>query len=440
MLERVRRVWMKRAEAIGLGALVINAGTLVGTTGVTAGLGVVYWWLAARSFSPADVGLASAVISATLLLGTLSVLGSGTLLIGELPRQGPLERRRLVVTAGVVAGLAGGILGVLFALLAPALSGDFRMLGAGPGYVAVVALTIGMTAVGVVVDNALIGILRGDLHLARNALFAIVKLGALVVVTMLPVRQDALAIYVTWLVGILVSFAVLVPQTRLGRWPASAYRPDWQVLRQLGRTALEHHVLNTSLQLPALVQPVLVIVVLSATMNAYFYMASMLTSALWVVPTALTTTLYAIGAHAPATLARRTRFTLALSLAAAIGAGGFLVLAGRPLLTLFGRNYADEVDPILHVVVLGVLPGVIKIHYVAVSQVRGQVRRAAVVVALAAGCELAAAAVGANLGGLYGLVVARLVVLCLEALCMAPVVLRAVAPHGLSPGTVFTRA
>ena len=68
-------------------AIFLNTGSLIGTWGVTSGLGFVYWWLAAREFSPQDVGIGSASISAMTLIGTFCLMGLGTLLITELPRQ-----------------------------------------------------------------------------------------------------------------------------------------------------------------------------------------------------------------------------------------------------------------------------------------------------------------------------------------------------------------
>ena len=65
----------------------MNAGSLIGTTAVTSGLGFAFWWLAARMFSTEAVGLASAIISTMTLLGSASILGLGTLLIAELPKQ-----------------------------------------------------------------------------------------------------------------------------------------------------------------------------------------------------------------------------------------------------------------------------------------------------------------------------------------------------------------
>src|SRR5690242_19080604 len=92
--------WVKANRSI-----LVNAGSLVGSTAVTSILGFAYWWLAARFFLAEAVGIASASISAMILLGNASMLGLGTLLIGELPhhrgRELPLINGALLLVGGV---------------------------------------------------------------------------------------------------------------------------------------------------------------------------------------------------------------------------------------------------------------------------------------------------------------------------------------------------
>src|ERR1043166_5042244 len=108
--------WIKANKAI-----FVNAGSLVGTWGLNSGLGFVYWWLAAHEFAPQDVGIGSASISAMMLLGTICMMGLGTLLITELPRQ-PEQAGSLISTSLIVVCVVGGCAGSVFALVAPELS------------------------------------------------------------------------------------------------------------------------------------------------------------------------------------------------------------------------------------------------------------------------------------------------------------------------------
>src|SRR2546422_7670871 len=91
--------------------MLINAGSLVGATVVTSILGIAYWWVAAWWFSPQAVGLGSAAISAMTLLGTICILGLGTLLVGELPRQ-PGKAGSLITAALIIVGGIGGCAGI----------------------------------------------------------------------------------------------------------------------------------------------------------------------------------------------------------------------------------------------------------------------------------------------------------------------------------------
>src|SRR3954467_957900 len=92
------------------GLMLFNAGSLFATTLVTSLLGFVYWWVAARWFPPDSIGIAAASISAMMLLGQICVLGLGTLLITELPRQ-PDKAGSLISTALTVVGTVGVCVG-----------------------------------------------------------------------------------------------------------------------------------------------------------------------------------------------------------------------------------------------------------------------------------------------------------------------------------------
>src|SRR5437763_6537623 len=135
--------------------ILLNAGSLVGTTVVTSALGFAYWWLAARQFSPQAIGLASAAISAMILLGTFGMLGLGTLLVGELPHQQGKEVS-LISAALILVGGVGGCLGIVFAAVSAYLSPDFRALGANISNIALLAVGASITAIKLVIDQACI--------------------------------------------------------------------------------------------------------------------------------------------------------------------------------------------------------------------------------------------------------------------------------------------
>ncbi|MGH3319538.1 MAG: lipopolysaccharide biosynthesis protein [Streptosporangiaceae bacterium] len=408
-----------------------NAGSLIGTTAVTSLLGFVFWWVAARLFPMAAVGYGSAAVSAMTLLGTLGMLGLNTALVGELPKRPP-HAGGLVAAALLVSGAASGILGLGFALIAPHVRGDVAPFIDGPLRVAFFTFAVAITGAILVLDQAFIGLLRSDLQLWRNATFAVAKLVVLVGIALVVHDRFGIGIFAAWAVGTAVS--VIVPMVFLRR---SGYRilhaPQWMVLRSLSRSAAEHNWLNMALQTPRLALPILVTAQLSPTAGASFYAAWMIVIIAYMLPSNLTTVLYAISSADRRLLRRKTRFTMRTSLI--VGAIGVFILiaCAGPAMDLFGKGYEQAITP-LRILALSYLPMVVKTHYVAICRVRGWRVRAAWVATGGTALELAAAAVGGQIAGLTGLSIGLFGAMCVEALVVAPTVAGVMTRSPRSPG------
>jgi O-antigen/teichoic acid export membrane protein len=361
------------------------------------------------------------------LLGTVGMLGLGTLLMGRLPRQPEsalaLLSTTLAVTAAVCALLGLGF-GLVAGVVAPALVPP-ELRGWG---LALFALGVVLTGVTLVLDQALLGLLLGGIQLQRNVVFAVAKLAALLAAWLWLDARSGAAIFATWVFGVAVSLPVLarirsqlVPQTR----PASV---DLGLLRGMGREAMLHHGLNLALMAPGLVLPMIVTTRLSAEANAGFYIAWMLTNFVFIGPSSLATVLYAVGAGDTAALAHKSRFTLRT--AALIGLAGVAAawIGADWALRIFGSNYAEQAAWSVRLLSLGVFPLIIKDHFVAICRVKGQAGRAARLVGGLCLFELTLAGVGVWFGGLSGLCLAWVLALCAAALFMVRSVYATAAP------------
>ncbi len=406
--------------------ILINAGSLIGTTAVTSGLGFAFWWVAARIFSTEAVGLASATISTMTLLGSFSILGLGTLLMGELPKQRGNESS-LISTALIVVGVVGLCLGIGFAVVAPYLSTAFQELGANLSNIILFAVGVSLTAITLVLDQAFIGLLRGEVQFYRNALFAGAKLIALFAASLWLSHVTGLTIYTTWIIGIGFSLVVLVVFALLKRMrPGRKFLPQWGLLRKLGSEALKHHTLNIMLEAPSLILPVLVTILLSASVNAWFFVAWSLSGVANTASAALATTLYAVSSAQPSALAHKLRLTLALAFAVCVLANVVLLFGSRQILELFGHSYSAQAAWSLRILSLESFPFIIKNHYIALSRIRGQISRTIGITIATCFLELGGAVVGIHFGGLNGLSIGWSLAMCLEAICMARPIYRAI--------------
>jgi hypothetical protein len=361
-----------------------------------------------------------------MLLGGICVLGLGTLLITELPRQ-PGQEVSLISTALLVVAAAGAVIGILFALIAPLVSVDFSPLRASPVDVLAFAAGVSLTAVTLVLDQACIGLLRGGLQLWRNTLFASAKLAVLFMVSFWARHAVGTTIYATWTLGNALSLGVFVlyiasKKSRLQR----SFWPQWVLLRKLGGAAIQHHLLNLTLQAPTLVLPLLVTAFLSARMNAWFYVSWMIASFVFVVPTALTTVLHATNSAQQSTLSHKARMTIGLSFVTSLLVDCVLIFDTGQVLDLFGRSYADQASWSLRILVLAAFPLIIKNHYISICRIQDRIVRAMVGMAPGGLLELAGAIIGARLGGLTGLSAGWIIAIYIEALFMCPAVYKVI--------------
>jgi O-antigen/teichoic acid export membrane protein len=399
-------------------ALLVNAASLVSTTAVTSVLGFAYWWVAARFLRAQVVGMASAAISAMSLLGMISTLGLGTLLIGELARQ---TGRAFSLIGGallLVLGV-GCVVGGFFVLATPQFSSELTFLSDSAGVAAFFALSVGLTAVTLVLDQALIGLLQGPLQLERNTWFALTKLIVMLLVCLLLRHKGWFALFATWTVGSifsLVRLGIHVLHTKRN-WSREDL-PQWSVLHKLGPSALQHYALNMILQVPDMILPLLVTVIISASANAGFYIASMLANFVFVGSNALTTVLFATTSAEPEELVHRSRLTIGIALLACCAANVVLFFGARPLLLVFGHHYANDATWSLRLLGLAAFPLIIKSHYTALCRIEQRILPALLPLTLSCALEIIAAAIGAEMHGLIGLSLGWLLMLLAEAIFM----------------------
>ena len=311
----------------------------MGTTVITSALGFSFWAYAAREFSQSAVGYGSAAVSAMSLLSTIGIFGLGTVLIGELPRRS--NRAGLVLAALLTSGIASFILGVGFAIVASLASKRFEVTLGKPVEVLTFGFGVAISAVALVFDSATIGLLRGGVQLTRNLVFATAKMVALPIAALVIHDQFGVGIFLSWIGGIVISLVGSAIWLHM-HGSAILARPDWGVLRGLGKTAVAHNWLNIAIAVPVTLIPVLVAVIVSTKANGAFYIAWMLTSFLMAVPVALSTVLFAVAAANPRIIAQKLRFALKLSLFIGVPAMLVLFFGAHLALSLFGPKLRER--------------------------------------------------------------------------------------------------
>jgi O-antigen/teichoic acid export membrane protein len=411
----------------GFRRLISNASAMVGSSALNSALGFVYWFLAARLYAdhPEVVGFTNALVPLMMGLGSLAMLGLGNTLVGELPQM-PQARGRLLGAALITSSLAGVLIGSLTVLIAPMFSNEFLPLRQNPALGLIFACGVGLTSSGQILDEALLGILRGPLQLWRNALFSVLKLGLLIALGLSSLNgAGSIGLFGTWVLALAGSFGLLALTMRV-QGIRVLIKPDFAHLWTVRRLAFGHHAINLAYLGTGSILPLMVTAMFGVKLNASFYNAWMLTGFGFVVPYALATVLHAMSAANIKALAIRLRSSVGVSSLIVTAYGLLLFFGAQSILGAFGKNYLGAAVG-LQIMAFALLPMVIKTHFMTLGRIRNQLGLVVRYAAVGTVLELILAVLGAQ-AGLSGLCLGYVIALWLEAAYALPSVYVAAFP------------
>lgn len=405
-----------------------NAGAMMGSTLVTSGTGFVYWWFATRTYLPETVGLTSAGVAAIMLLTTFCLLGLGTWLISELPKN-PQQAPRLISTAFLVSSIVTAVVSTIFIGLGGLVSADLAHFSASPAILILFLIGAILNTAFILADEILIAILKGHLQLMNNAIFAISKLVILVLLGLLFPDAPAIVVFTTWTLGNGLSLLVLLGLAVRNHVRIADCVPNLSLLKGAWKAIGSHHIINLTMQAPGFALPIIVTVLISAEVNAVFYVVWLLVNFLYLLPNALTMVLYAIGSHEEQSFIDKTRLSLMLSLGIAVVGIVAIGLLAEPMLTLFNTDYVMLGSSSLLIMAFGAVPLVLKMHYVTIARFNHDTQTAAIIATFTALAELVFASLGARLYGLDGLCLGYILGMSASMIYIIPYVLRNTRLH-----------
>ena len=373
------------------------------------GLGFASWLIAARLFSPAEVGLASGLVSAMMLCVQLALLGIGSAAIAAFPRHRE-ARDRLFNTGATFVVVTSGLVGLGFLALAALALDELRVVTTPVYAAAFLAMTLFGT-LNTYYDYVSIAIHRGAQVLLRNTAFGLVVIIGILLVWWTSGVPGSLAIIVGWAVAGLVACLIALSQLRRG---VAALRPraDFArpMARELVRAGIPNWMLTLTERAPALILPILVTELLSPATNAFWYAVWMMGWVVLIVPISIGQTLFAeVSQHPDAiesAVTRAVRSSVLIGLIAAVG----LALVADVALGLLGPAYASAGALPLRILVLSVIPVSAIQAYYAVCRARGALREAVLTGAGAGAAALTITVLGGLGWGLMGMALGWLAV------------------------------
>lgn len=351
-----------------------NGYALILGAGASSVLGMFYWLIAARMYSPSILGLNSAMISALMLLSDVSQLNLTSAMIRFLPRAGR-GARQLIRWAYICSSLFAITVSLVFVagipLWAPALA-ILRSSWAMIGLFTVATVLWGIFALQ---DDILIGLRQAVWVPIENFVFTLLKIVLLLVFAQ---SLSGYGIFASWVIPAALA---VVPVNLLifGRFlPAIAQRgaedEDPLVPRQIVSYVAADYLGLLFRLISTTLLPLIVIQYAGADENAYFSLTWTIAFPLQLIMELLSISLTVESSGDITNLGRYSRRVLFQALR--ILAIPVVVLAvGAPyLLAIFGQSYSTGGATLLRFLALAAIPNAINLLYLCIARVQKRMR------------------------------------------------------------------
>ena len=383
-------------------------------------LGFVFWIVAARFYSPDEVGVVGALIAAIMLLSLFSRLGFDMGLIRFLPAAE--DKAGMINSCLTITCIASLIMSLVFAagldFWSPALSfirEDISFLLSFIIFTVAISLSIMLNA-------TFVAFRRAEFSLSQGTIGGLLR----ATLPFLTVAAGTFGLFLSWGLGaslaIAISLFLFLPKLQ------PKYRPLLGIKKRVVNDMIRFSFLNYASGIlggtPKLLLPLLIINILGSEITAYFRISWAISSVLFItIPFAICSSLYAEGSHNPDKLRKSAIRALFLMLGLVVPGIAIVLLFGDKILLLFGAAYAENGLAALRILALSSIPIIFIQLFLHVRIVQMRMKSVLLVEALAAVLILGIGYTSMSHFGLIGIAIGWTLAQALAALLIGVIIL-----------------
>jgi O-antigen/teichoic acid export membrane protein/thiamine kinase-like enzyme len=356
--------------------LLLNGYSLIASAGLTSVLGVVFWMIATRLFTPEEVGFGAALISSMTTIGYFAQMNLGSVLNRFLPTSGS-GKSALVLKAYIAAAALAALSATVFALGIGRFAPPLQVLGEHSAAVFwFVAATV-LWTIFALQDAVLAGLRRAVIVPMENALYSSAKIVFLAAFAFLVLPVPG-GIYFAWTVPLIPAVAIVsvIIFRNASLTSSQGAAPDLKtIFRFVGWDY------SGSLAMAAAfgLAPLIVLSVSGEAANAVYHIAWTVTYSIYLIGRSMSISLVTEGASNRPRLRKLVSDTVSHTMPLVIAAVLLVVIAAPLLMRLFGPVYEQDGTGILRVLVLSCIPWAATTIFIASARVAGHTHHVAVV-------------------------------------------------------------
>lgn len=327
------------------------------------GSGFIFWLIAAKYYSPEDVGFAAATLSAVGLLSMFTRFGFEISIIKYLPLE---ENKNSMINSCLnLIVLSSVLIGLIFIYGLDIFSPNLLFLR-DKKYLVLSFITFIAASSLFSFQNNIYVALRDPKYSFYQSLICTSRILALPILIFI----GFLGIYLAYGIGLLIAviFGNLYVRKLYSSYRLLPYVQS-SVLSKMIHFSLGNYIATLFEVLPSFLLPILVINILGAELNAYYYIAWSFSTILLMVPKASAMSLFAEGLYfnddIHANFFKTLKFVFILTIPLILG----VFLFGNYMLSTFGRGYSENALGMLEIFAVATIPSSLNIVYLSIKRI-----------------------------------------------------------------------
>ncbi|MCX9011264.1 MAG: polysaccharide biosynthesis C-terminal domain-containing protein [Candidatus Methanoperedens sp.] len=313
-------------------------------------LGFFFWVIAARYYTPYEIGMTSAILSSMTLIAMISSLGFPTALLFYLPKE-PENAGRMINSCLVASIAASLMFSIMFVsgldIWVPSLKSVLSSSGLAAFFISVTVAS----NVSILISSTFIAGRKSSFHMTKETLFGFIKI--------FPLHAfagfGAVGIFLSWGVG--VTLAVIMGFAMLSRvWRGYFLMPAFDpVIRSMAGFSMGNYIAGILYALPRFALPVMIVDMVSPESAGFFFIAITIASLLYGIPQSISSSLLAessSGGELWTKAGKAVKFNAELLLPGVL----LFILFGEYILNLFNPSFASNATVTLIILAAASLP------------------------------------------------------------------------------------
>ncbi len=344
-----------------------NAVYLMINSAALALSGFFFWIVAARFYPVESVGIASAAIGAAGLLVLFSSLGLDHGIIRFLPGAGD-KTRDMINSCLSLLGVISLILTVIFLIGINIWSPALLTMSKNLVFITVFMLFTTASTLQNFVNQVFIAKRRAGFALLQGLIFGLLRFIPLfLLVSLFQTFGIFVSLGIAVFIAIVTSTLISIPRIEKGYLPLPVIRK--QIIKEMVNYSFANYITGILWMLPQTVMPLMVINLLGAEQNAYYYIGWSVASMLFMIPMAVSFSLFAEGSHNEEKLDVEIMRGLKLLSVILIPAIIILAIFAEKILSFFGPAYSANATKLTWILIFSAIPLSINYIYYGIKRV-----------------------------------------------------------------------